>query len=884
MLAPGTPLGVYEVVAPLGAGGMGEVYKAKDTRLDRLVAIKILPTHVSSDPALRERFEREARTVAALNHPHICTLHDVGHQDGTDFLVMEYLDGETLERRLSKGSVPLDQTLTIATQIGNALAAAHRAGIVHRDLKPGNIMLTKSGAKLLDFGLAKMTPAVVAASGLSMAPTGVTPVTIQGTILGTLHYMAPEQVEGGEVDCRTDIFAFGAVLYEMVSGNKAFDGKTQASIIAGILERKPAPLAAKAVVPPVLDHIVTRCLAKNPDARWQTASDLAKELEWVATGSATPAYLATVRPDRIAWTVAAAAGGLAVAAIVLAIFARVGGRGEIASRTTRLAFARPAGSTVTNGGRPSIAISPDGSDIVFVADYQLYVRNLARAEAQPISGTALGQVYQPFFSPDGQWVGFVDADAGLIKKVPIAGGAAVTIASAGPTAGFGASWGADGRIVFANGDGIFRVSSEGGTPEKLVGLKPNEGVLRPQMLPDGSHLLYTLATGVGADRWDTASIVVEAVTTHERTVVLKGGADARYLETGHLVYALGDDLLAVVFDPSTRRPIGAPRIVEHGVLRSAAANTGSAQFVTSARGDLAYLPDAPVSNLLTLVAPGEGIPFGNQPFSGGAEPRISPDGSRLAVRETGDIWIYPLSENVAARRLTSAQGNLFNPIWTPDGTRIAFVTRTETGFELQWQRIDGGKAERIGGNELPIGWSRDGATRFSMADRKNTQIGSIQSIRAGQRPQDLWDATWGGSLSPDGQWLAFYRSEGNRNVVYVGSVNDPSKQYQVSKEGGHHPLWSRDGTRLYYARNSEGPATALVMVGVQANPTMTFGEPKPILDQILQPLNTDREYDVMPDGRILALVPDPRRSTRSGEVMVVQNWGEELKRLAPPSH
>jgi serine/threonine protein kinase len=392
---------------------MGQVYRARDTRLDRIVAIKVLPEHIASDREARQRLEREARAVSSLNHPHICTLFDVGRHGDTDFFVMEYLEGQTLAQKLAGRPLSMTEALSLAVQVAGALDKAHRAGIIHRDLKPGNIMLVRHGraqhAKLLDFGLAKAQPALAGAGATgSLFPTVAPGLTAQGMILGTLQYMAPEQLEGREADTRTDMFAFGAVLYEMVTGRKAFEGKSHASLIAAILEHEPSAMATLQPVTPVaLDHIVSRCLAKDPDDRWQSASDVAKELEWVSRDEAAPVSVPATAAHgatraRLAWTVAASAGFAAILALVVAMTGWLGGGVANTPRVARLAFARPAGTTLTNTGRPIIAMSPDGTKVVFVADYQLYVRDLESNEAQPIPGTALGQVHQPFFSPDGQ--------------------------------------------------------------------------------------------------------------------------------------------------------------------------------------------------------------------------------------------------------------------------------------------------------------------------------------------------------------------------------------------------------------------------------------------------------------------------------------------------
>jgi serine/threonine protein kinase len=452
-LAPGVRLGPYEIHSAIGAGGMGEVYKARDTRLDRIVAIKVLPAHVAADPDVRQRFEREARAVAALNHPHICSLYDVGSQDGTDFLVMEYVEGETLADRLAKGALPLDQALRYGIEIADALDKAHRAGIVHRDLKPGNVMLTKAGTKLLDFGLAKTGTAVVAGTGLSMLPTIPPNLTAQGTILGTFQYMAPEQLEGQEADARTDIFAFGAVLYEMFTGRKAFDGNTQASLIAAIMEHEPAPVSRiQTLAPRALDRVVAKCLAKETEARWHTSHDLHDELEWIRqTPSASDALTGARVPSLHRELVVAVVGLLVGAASALAVWKSTS-TGSESGPTTRFEIVLPTDTAFTNIGRHVLTFSPDGSRLVFVANQQLYARRMDQLEATPIRGSNVTPI-GPFFSSDGQSVAFWSNNQ--LKKVAVGGGAPVTIAEASNP--YGASWSGNSIFWGAGADGIFKV-------------------------------------------------------------------------------------------------------------------------------------------------------------------------------------------------------------------------------------------------------------------------------------------------------------------------------------------------------------------------------------------------------------------------------------------
>ena len=460
----GTTLGPYEIVSSLGAGGMGEVYKANDSRLDRTVAIKVLPSHLSDNAELQERFEREARAISSLNHPHICTLHDVGHQDGVDFLVMEYLEGETLADRLQKGPLDLEEALRYAIQIADALDQAHRQGVVHRDLKPGNIMLTASGAKLLDFGLAKFQERE-AANAISALPTQQKPLTEQGTILGTFQYMAPEQLEGEDADARTDVFAFGATLFEMLTGQKAFEGKSQASLVAAILDHDPPSITSlQPMSPPAIDRVVRQCLAKDPDERWQTAGDLRRELEWIAqAGTEALPSTGAPRAPALRGRLAFGAAGLLMGVVLAGIFAW---NWNAAPRqaVTRFEIALPESVRLTGMGRHAVTLTPDGTRLVYSANQQLYLRSMDDMETTPIRGTE-GGGRSPFFSPDGDWVGFYSERK--LKKVPITGGAPVTLCEADNP--YGASWGSDDTILFGQGaGGIFRVPASGGEPEVLI--------------------------------------------------------------------------------------------------------------------------------------------------------------------------------------------------------------------------------------------------------------------------------------------------------------------------------------------------------------------------------------------------------------------------------
>jgi hypothetical protein len=583
-IQPGNHLGPYEILSAIGAGGMGEVYRARDTRLDRIVAIKVLPVHLADRPELRERFEREARTIASLNHPHICTLFDVGHQDGTDYLVMEYLEGETLAQRLLKGPLPLQQVLQYAIEIADALDKAHRKGVTHRDLKPGNIMLTKSGTKLLDFGLAKLQQEVTPANiQVSQSPTMSQPLTAQGTIVGTLQYMAPEQLEGKEVDARTDIFAFGTVVYEMATGKRAFEGKSQASVISAIMSSEPAPMSSlQPMTPPALDRVVKKCLAKEPERRWQAASDVCDELKWIAEGgSQAPASAsAAARSVRASWRQVMLWSSIALlvgaAGAGFAVWVLKPVPSPPARPVTRTVINLPPGDQLAALDHPAIAISPDGTQLAYVAIHsgirQIYLRALDSLEARPLIGTEGAN--SPFFSPDGEWLGFF-AD-GKLKKISVNGGAALILADAPHP--YGANWGRQGTIAFTPNVGpLEQVSDAGGAVQPLTRVAIDKGEVvdqYPEFLSGSQAVLFATGPDIHSQ-----PIAVQSLRSGERQNLVLGGTSPHYASSGHLLYVQGGNLMAAPFDPQRLQLTGGPVPVVVGVLELT--GTGVTQYSIS---------------------------------------------------------------------------------------------------------------------------------------------------------------------------------------------------------------------------------------------------------------------------------------------------------------
>jgi eukaryotic-like serine/threonine-protein kinase len=898
-LSAGTRLGPYEIIAKLGEGGMGEVWKARDTRLDRGVAIKVLPASLALDPAFRARFDREARTISQLSHPHICALYDVGEHDGTPFLVMALLEGQTLAERLESGPLPTGQALNTAIEIASALTAAHRAGIVHRDLKPGNVILTKTGAKLLDFGLAKTNAPVVAVSG-SMTPTTAPRITVQGAILGTFQYMAPEQIEGLDADARTDLFAFGCVLFEMVTGRKTFEGKTPASVLGAILKDEPPRVSAvQPLSPPSLDRIASACLAKDPDDRYQSARDLLRDLQWIAADTTAESGSAPRRrstTERLVWMVTAVALLALVASSVVAM--RHFRETPVKADRVQLSIAPPENATFAtlpgSGGTglaPQIAVSPDGRQLVFVGrgrnGYQLWLRPLAAAAASGMPGTEDASF--PFWSPDNRSVGFFAN--GKLKRVLVAGGAPIVVCDA--LFGRGGTWNRDNVILFASVDAVLhRVSATGGMVQTASVLDNAFGGSSqhrfPFFLPDGRHFLFTEIIGACCPPPRPGRIRVGTLDSMDTRVLVDAESSSAYA-SGHLLFNRSGTLMAQPFDAESRQFTDDAFPVADEI-----ANEGSryASFSVSGTGVLVLASGVarPTTRLTWMDRSGRQLgTIGDAAAYLGLA--LSNDERRVAVTlakgspENRDIYILDVRQQ-ALGRFTFDVGLDNSPVWSPDDRTIVFQASREGLPQLRQRRVDGtGEEESLvefvrgeATATFPMDWSADGQYLLYLARGLTTSRGLFALPFFGDRKPFLLmpvsvEQSAGAVISPNGRWFAYQSSDGGQYQVLVRAFPQPRATFQISKDGGSHPVWRRDGKELFFLSADSKMMAASVETAGQfqagpATPLFTVATPTNVI-------TGGRQYAVTQDGRFLINVI--QQQTTVTPLTVVINWLTQQK-------
>jgi serine/threonine protein kinase/Tol biopolymer transport system component len=897
-ISPGQQLGSYEVLSLLGKGGMGEVYRARDSKLNREVAIKILPEEFSQDRERITRFHREARSIAALNHANIAAIYELTESQGIRFLVLELVEGETLAERLSRGALPIDESLTIAKQILEALEAAYEKGIVHRDLKPANVKITPEGkVKVLDFGLAKAREEVSPNVALSNSPTAGLGATTPGIIMGTAAYMSPEQAKGFSVDHRSDLFSFGCVFYEMLTGRQAFAGDSISEILASVLKTDADFSLLPSKLNPRIAILLRRCLEKNPKNRWHAAADLRIELESSMNAPAVPAVSGTV--SGFGWKYAA------VAIISLALLGVVA-VDDVMQRKTRASEPRTVSrfsisvplDALSNFLNRVIAISPDGTQIVYQTNGKLVLRSIADFDAKPIAGAEdTIATTTPTFSPDGRSIVYWSAARGSLMTIPTIGGTPLAIAPVSPIGLFGIDWKADG-ILFADGRALERVAGNGGpvTPV-LRDLDPATFKSFPKILPGGRAILFsTLQKG-------RVQIAVQSLDSDKPTILTEPpvgtltNIDVHYVPTGHLVYVLGGTLFAVPFDPKGLKLTGTPVPVIPGVRL---ASTNEAELSFSNNGTLIYVsgPQTATEQVDVALADRNG---GVQPFK--LPPRqyesirVSADGKRVALgiedAAESNIWLYDLTRPSAPNRLTFGGKNHF-PVWSPDGQWIAFTSDREGDLGIYRQRADGsGVAERLtkpekGVSHVPESWSLKGdvllfraeqGNSFSLwsltvADKKVAPFGDVKSVN----PTNA-------TFSPDGKWVAYNMRDAGKTTdeIYVQPFPATGARYQLPiSRDNHHAVWSRDGKQLFYV---PGPGDFAV-IPVTTSPTFTFGTPTtiPAVLENYAP-SFPRQYDVMPDGKLIGLIPAGQSQSGtanvSTQINVVLNWFEELKQKSP---
>ena len=889
----GQTISHYKVLEKIGQGGMGEVYRATDTKLNRDVALKILPEQFASDSQRMGRFQREAEVLASLDHPNIGQIYGIEEAGQTKALVLQLIEGPTLAERIAQGPIPVEEALKIALQMAEGLEAAHEKGVIHRDLKPANIKITPEGqVKILDFGLAKAlegeTPPDLS---LSQSPTLTHAATQAGVILGTAAYMSPEQASGAATDKRVDIWSFGVVLFEMLTGRQMFTGKTVSHILADVLRAEPDWNSLPARLHPRLRILLERCLDKEAKDRLSGISDARVDIQRVLADPSgvlvQPTGDAVQAPPRpiLPWVLAT----FVVATLVAVIATWNLKPTEPQSVAARFYHELPDGQVFTRDQASLVAVSPDGSQIVYVANQQLYLRNLEEMEARPIQGTDEDPA-NPFFSPGGDWVGYFSVSDLQLKKIATIGGASVTLSDADRA--FGASWGSDDTIVYGQLEGIMRVSANGGFPELVVPTEAPEQAHGPQMLPGGEWVLFTLTSATGTTRWDQAQIVVQSMESGERKILWEGGSDARYVPTGHLVYALEEVLFALPFDLASLEVSGGPAPIVEGVRRAPNLSVAgaSSNYGFSDRGTLIYVPGSAVGvrRILALVDRTGLVEPIDSPLRAYIQPRLSPDGRRLAVSIAGenrDIWVYDMGRQTLSR-LTFAPGADETPVWTPDGKWVTFAGDRDGVRNLLRRLADGSGEEEqlvtLQEHAHANSWSPDGQVLvFGMGPTGTASEGIwLLPLEGDRKPTLLLKPSfnvYASRLSPEGHWIAYASDESGRSEIYVQAFPGLGGKWQISTDGGGHAVWARDGRELFY-RNGD----KMMVVEVTTQPNFAHGSPKALLEgQFFTADAGNTTYDVAPDGQHFLMIQPGEPEQGVTQINVVQDWFEELKRLVP---
>jgi Tol biopolymer transport system component/predicted Ser/Thr protein kinase len=895
-LTEGSRLGPYEIEAPIGAGGMGEVYRAKDTRLDRVVAIKVLPEALKADASRRQRLEREAKAISQLSHPHICTLHDIGHANGLDFLVMEFIDGESLASWLSSGPLPMDDVLKYAAQMADALATAHKQGIVHRDLKPGNVMLTKSGVKLLDFGLAKVVEPSSTEAAMTQLPTLTTPLTEAGSIVGTFQYMAPEQLEGQPADARSDIFSLGSVLYEMATGQRAFTGKSQASLIVAVLKEEPAPISSiQPLTPPAFDRLVQTCLAKDPEDRFQTAHDVELQLRWIVEGGSqagAPAAVSARRKsrERLAW-------GVAAAAILTAVALGIGFflRAPKSPRVLRSTIELPPDLTV-DPDNDSLAFSPDGETLAIAAadtkgTQQLYLRALDGPTPRALDGTK-GATY-PTWSPDGRWLAFF-AD-GKLEKIDVTNGAVQTLATA--PQGRGIAWGPDGTLIYAPDitGPLWKVSAGGSGASAIEKDVPKGSSHRdPRFLPDGKSILFaslstgssTGSTGKGADY----GLYVLNLATGKSQGLLPDQSEGRFVPPGYLAFVRDDNLMVQPFDPASLKLSGEALLVAQKIQFDRYRGTAGYAF---AGGDLlVYQPTSTgvLSQLTWFDSNGKELGTIAKPLAIAPNPfalRVSPDGRRavamVGARGQFRLWMIDLTSGVASP-FTFGDQTAFGAVWSPDGESViyrALVNQEGSGGVEAFfvKKADGGSVpERLAGpavgNVVATDWSPDGSvvTYSSQRPETNSYDIGVVSMTGDHQVKTLVHSPaneLGGSFSPDGKWLAYVSNESGSAQLYVIPYPGPGGKWQLTSNGSQDFFWVSD--HEIYNQLEDGKVDAIELVPGEHG-GLGIGSTRLLTDRL--PAAKAASYSRTLKRFLLAV---PTGGNHKSPITLVTNWIGELE-------